>query len=96
MLPGILATVNARTRTPVYATGMVVGVVLVLALGFGLAGLAQTTSLITLAIFALVNGALIRIRLRDGRSFKTVSYPLAVPILGLLVSLGFLAIGIFG
>lgn len=95
LLPRFLANVNSRTHTPLIATCMVVGVILVLALGFGLAGLAETTSLITLTIFALVNGALIRIRLRDGKPDEGVCYPLAVPILGLLVSLGFLAIGLF-
>lgn len=94
LLPDFLASVNARTQTPVVATGLVVGIILVLALGFGLAGLAETTSLITLSIFALVNGALIRIRLRDGRPDEGVSYPLVVPILGLVVSFGFLVIGL--
>lgn len=94
LLPAILATVNPYTQTPLVATGLVVSIILVLALGFGLAGLAETTSLITLAIFSLVNGALIRIRLRDGKPAEEVCYPLAVPVLGLLVSLGFLVIGL--
>jgi len=94
LLPPILASVSPRTQTPVTATALVIGVILVLALGFGLAGLAETTSLITLAIFTLVNASLIRIRLRDGRSAEGVSYPLAVPVLGLLVCLGFLVIGL--
>jgi basic amino acid/polyamine antiporter, APA family len=96
LLPGVLATVNERTQTPLVATTVVVGIILILALGFGLASLAATTSLITLTIFAVVNGALIRIRLRDGRPATGTSYPLAVPILGLLVSVGFLVIGLMG
>jgi len=90
------ASVNPLTQTPLVATGLIIGIILVLALGFGLAGLAETTSLITLSIFTVVNGALIRIRLRDGRSVEGISYPLAVPVLGLLVSLGFLVLGLSG
>ena len=96
MIADALATVNPITRTPLVATALITGIILVLAMGFGLAGLAEATSLITLTIFSLVNGALIRIRLRDGKPAEGVSYPLAVPVLGLLVSLGFLVIGITG
>jgi len=94
LLPSFLATVNPHTQTPLFATGIVVGIILVLALGFGLAGLAEATSLITLSIFSLVNGSLIRIRLRDGKPAEGACYPLTVPTLGLLVSLGFLVIGL--
>lgn len=104
MLPSILSTVNTYTQTPLYATALVVGIVFVLALGFDLAGLAKSTSIITLCIFALVNAALIRIRLRDKFSslkegiekIESVQYPLIIPILGLLVSVVFLGIGLFG
>lgn len=94
LLPGALASLGSRTQTPLLATGLVTSVIFVLALGFRLGGLAETTSLITLAIFSLVNAALIRIRLRDGRPSDSITYPLIVPILGLLVSVGFLAIGL--
>ena len=104
LLPSILSTVNTYTQTPLYATALVVGIVFVLALGFDLAGLAKSTSIITLCIFALVNAALIRIRLRDKFSslkegiekIESVQYPLIIPILGLLVSVVFLGIGLFG
>jgi len=93
---GTFARINPFTQTPLIATGLITGIILALALGFGLAGLAETTSLVTLTIFTLVNGALIRIRLRDGKPAEGVCYPLAVPGLGLLVSLGFLVLGLAG
>ena len=95
-LPAILGRVNSTTRTPLFATALVVGVVLILALWFRLAGLAEATSSIALAIFTIVNAALIRIRLRDGKPAEGVCYPLIVPILGLVLSLVFLIIGLLG
>jgi len=94
LLADAFANINPFTRTPLVATSAIAGIILALALGFGLAGLAEATSLITLSIFTLVNGALIRIRLRDGKPRESVCYPLAVPVLGLLVSLGFLILGL--
>ena len=94
LLPAFLGRVNATTRTPLVATAAVVGVVLILALWFRLAGLAEATSSITLAIFTIVNAALIRIRLRDGNPAEGVCYPLIVPVLGLVLSLAFLIVGL--
>ncbi len=96
LLPAILGRVNPVTRTPLIATALVVGLVLILALWFRLAGLAEATASITLAIFTIVNAALIRIRLRDGKPAQSVCYPLIVPILGFVLSLAFLLIGLIG
>ncbi|MEX0627455.1 MAG: amino acid permease, partial [Cucumibacter sp.] len=54
-LPKGLGRVNRMTRTPLVATALVAGAVLVLALGFDLEGLAETTSRLTLLVFVLVN-----------------------------------------
>ena len=62
LLPSALASVSALTRTPLKATALVVGAVLVLALVFSLEGLAETTSRLTLIIFAFVNAALVQIK----------------------------------
>ncbi len=94
LLPKTVASINPRTQTPLVATGIVILVILVLALGFGLAALAEATSLITLTIFSVVNAALIRIRVRDGRVRNCTSYPIIVPVLGFLVSFGFLVLGL--
>ena len=82
-LPSVFARISPTTRTPLLATAFVVTVVLVLAMAFPLEGLAEMTSRITLTVFALVNMALIKIKLRhekpDGEVF-TVG--LWVPVTG--------------
>ena len=61
-LPKVLARVNSRTKTPVLATAIGIGAILLLALAVPLAGLADLTARLTLVVFALVNIALIRIK----------------------------------
>jgi amino acid transporter len=63
-LPRGLASLSARTATPVRATMVCTAVTLVLALIFPIIQLAELTSAITLAVFALVCLALARIRAR--------------------------------
>jgi len=87
--------VNAKTQTPILATISVTVVAWVLAVQFSLAGLAETTSAITLAIFTLVNLALVRIKLRGPAPEGTFLVPIWIPITGTLVSGGFLALFIF-
>ncbi len=52
--------------------------------------LAQATSVATLIVFALVNLALIRVRIRDGYS-PHIRVPLWVPIAGFITSVGMIA-----
>ncbi len=90
-LPRVLGTVHRRTRTPLIATALVVALVATLALAFPLEGLAESTSRFALAIFALINAALLRIKLRgDPAPPRTFIVPLWVPAVGLLLSLAFL------
>lgn len=63
-LPPIFARVNARSRTPLFATGITVGLVLLFALFLPLHDLADLTSRLTLLVFAVVNLALAWIKLR--------------------------------
>ena len=60
-----LAHVNPHTRTPLRATILVMAIVLALALFFPLTTLAKVTSAIILVVFATINLALWRIKLRD-------------------------------
>jgi len=90
-LPRILARVDPRTRTPLIATALVTAAVLVLALFFRLKGLAQVTSGITLAVFAVVNLALILVKRRQPAPADGYSVPIWVPVLGFLSSFGFLS-----
>lgn len=92
LLPASLARVNARTRTPLTATGIVVAAVLVLALAFPIEGLAETSSRLTLIIFAFVNAALLKLKI-DGAAAPVGSFvtPMWVPALGLATSFALLA-----
>lgn len=94
-LPAALMQVNATTRTPVNATVLTVVVILALALALPLDHLADLTSRITLLMFAIINLALVRIKLRDrGREPPRTAYvaPLWVPCAGFASCIALLAI----
>ena len=89
--PGWFARISPRTRTPLRATGFMTGVILVLALWFPLVPLAQMTSTLILVIFSAVNLSLIVIKVREKSPPEGgPNYPLALPLLGLTSSSGFL------
>lgn len=90
LAPRALGVVDARTRTPLRATLLVGAVVLTLALGFSLVGLARATSFITLCVFACMHVALLVIKRREPAMENAVSYPAWVPALGLLCTLALL------
>lgn len=90
-LPEALGRVSAVTHTPLVATGLMVALVLVFALLLPLERLAEWTSRITLVLFALVNLALVRIKLGERQPPAGVYVaPRWVPVLGALSCLGFL------
>lgn len=90
MLPKSLSRVHPVTRTPLIATALVTGIVLALALWFGLEALAEATSAVTLVIFSLVNLSLILIKRRTPAPSGIRIYPLWVPAAGFIFSAGFL------
>lgn len=84
-LPGALAQVSERTSTPLVATLLTTGLVLLLATTLPLQRLADITSHITLVVFALVNLSLIRIKRRDGgQRVEGFTVPAWVPWAGFL------------
>jgi amino acid transporter len=91
-LPAILGYVSNRTRTPLYATALMCVVILALGLTLSLRDLAQTTSALTLAAFALVNLSLIIIKLRPEQPKDIFRVPAAVPVLGFASSVSLLVI----
>ena len=92
-LPARLARVNARTHTPMLATTLVAAVILGLALFFPLELLAETTSVIVLIVFALVNLALVLIKRRGTPPPEGIRiYPIWIPAIGFAASAGFLAL----
>lgn len=64
-LPSALGRVNGLTRTPITATALVVGIILLLAFGFPLEELAEMSARIVLTSFTLVNASLLRLLIRE-------------------------------
>jgi amino acid transporter len=93
--PTALGTVSGTTGTPLIATAAIVAVVLALALTAPLERLAETTSLATLVVFALVNLALLKLKW-DGAADSRggIRIPLPVPALGLVTCLMMIAFAI--
>jgi len=90
-LPRQLAKVSPRTRTPLVATALVTGLILILSQAFPIALLAERTSQIVLVTFVLVNFALIRIKQREQEhSDEHFRVPIIVPIAGVVTSTGML------
>jgi amino acid transporter len=91
MGPTFLSRIHPHTRTPVYATSIIIVVTLLLALWFPLVTLARTTSAIILAIFAIVNLALLVLKRQGVPTDPDVpSHPMWVPAVGVVLSVGFL------
>lgn len=87
-LPKPLARLNPVTGTPLLATGIGVAIILALALAVPLAGLADVAARGTLIIFAIVNLALIRIKLRREPVPAGVFHcPMWVAVAGLMFSI---------
>lgn len=90
-LPAVLGRVHATRRTPVVATGVTLCVVAALALALPISELAQSSALVTMAVFALANLSLFVLKIRDPAPPGVRPVPLPVPIAGFLVSGGFVA-----
>lgn len=84
-MPGALAHVHEATRTPVAATLLVIALVLLLAITVPIGPLAEATSRITLAIFALVNAALVALKRRRPDIEPSFRVPIAVPMAGAIL-----------
>lgn len=89
-LPAFLGNVSEVTRTPLYATGLMCAVILLLGMTFPLRSLAQMTSALTLAAFALVNLSLVVIKRRPEQPDDIFRVPAIVPLLGFVSSSGLL------
>ncbi len=90
-LPAWLRDVNPVTHTPLNATLLTLAAVLVLALLLPLEELADITSRITLALFALINLALARIKGREAAApTNTYVVPRWMPWAGLATCIGLL------
>ncbi|MCG6952705.1 MAG: APC family permease [Betaproteobacteria bacterium] len=89
-LPGALGRVHPRTQTPLATTALMAVAVLLLALWLPLVTLAKATSAILLAVFTLVNLALVRIKRRAPAPEGALALPLWVPVVALILTLAIL------
>ena len=95
-LPKVVARVGTRTGTPIVATLLIVASIMPLALVVSFAWLAESTSLATLGVFALVNVALLRLRFRGVKSdVPHVTVPIWVPVIGVATCVAMIASSIF-
>ncbi|MFY0610380.1 MAG: amino acid permease [Hyphomicrobiaceae bacterium] len=93
-LPAVFGYVHPVTRTPLFATGLIGALVLVLAIFIPLKGLAELTSQITLTVFALVNLSLWNIKRRgDPVPAGVFVNPQWVPVVGMICCGLFLIVG---
>jgi APA family basic amino acid/polyamine antiporter len=96
-LPLAISVLHPRTATPWLATALVVTVVAGLALAFPFAGLAESTSIATLAVFALVNLALLRLKyIRRQLAGTHVSVPVWIPAAGFASCMLMIIAGLLG
>ncbi len=86
-MPKGFTSINPVTQTPLLATAAVVGLTLILALGFNLERLAEMTSQIVLVIWALANMALVLVKRRGDPVPKgAFIVPMWVPVTGFVFS----------
>ncbi len=90
MAPMIFHRVNPKTRTPLWSTLFMAVIIIVLALSFSLAALGKASVYILIVVFILCNLSLIVIKRSDPNPEGVRTYPMAVPVLGFLLSLGIL------
>jgi APA family basic amino acid/polyamine antiporter len=82
--------------TPLVATALIVASIIPLASVVSFAWLAESTSLATLGVFALVNLALLRLRFRQVKSDAPhVIVPIWVPAVGLATCVAMIASSMF-
>ncbi len=90
-LPAILAKVTKKSGAPLPATLAAIAAIAVFAMAVPLESLARATSMLTLAIFTLINCALIQLKHRAPQPSDGPSVPLAIPVIGAFSSAALLA-----
>lgn len=88
-LPSFFTHLNVRTHTPIRATFFAAFIVLVLAMVGSLTDLANATAMVLLVVFTLVNASLIRLKLVSSPPEGAPDHPMWIPVVGMVVSAGF-------
>jgi basic amino acid/polyamine antiporter, APA family len=91
LLPRAVGKVHPWRRTPHVAIGVLMVIAIVLALVGDISVLAQSTSLLLLTVFTVVNAALVVLKFRQGEPPGRFEVPWVVPFLGALVCGGLIA-----
>jgi APA family basic amino acid/polyamine antiporter len=86
LLPGYLKAIHPRRFTPHLAILTLMAIVLVLGVAVDITPLAKATSVLLMAVFVVINGALVVLKHRPGEPQGTFEVPLAVPIGGIVIS----------
>ena len=82
------SNVNKTTKTPIIATAVIVGLMIIATIALPLVSLAKITSLLVLSIFSLVNASLFVIKRRQKKHDGYITVPIAVPAMGVITSGG--------
>ena len=89
-LPKNLSRVHPVLHTPLHATIFVATVGLVFALWLPLVSLAEITSFTVLVVYAFVNAACMRVKLREPHPKGVRTFPIIFPLLGFIIIVSFL------
>jgi amino acid transporter len=95
LLPAPLGKVHAKRRTPHIAILTLLCIVSVLAMLGNVSELGATTGLLLLGCFAVVNGALIVLKLRKGEPKGRFEVPVIVPALGILINIALIGARVY-
>lgn len=87
LLPAVLGRVHAKRRTPHVAILALMLVVIALAMVGDIKVLAKATSVLLLAVFTIINLALVVLKNRNGEPKGTFEVPTFVPVIGALICL---------
>lgn len=89
-LPAPFGRVHPVLHTPVVSTALVAVLGLAFALWLPLVSLAELTSYTVLIVYAFVNAACVRIKIREPHPKGVRAFPITFPLFGFLVIIGFL------
>ena len=94
-LPQIFTKINEKTRTPIFATIFASILILVFALWLPIVTLATLTSFFIFIIFTLMNLALLRIRKKNPNPEGIFTFPVWIPITGIILNITLLIVQFF-
>jgi basic amino acid/polyamine antiporter, APA family len=96
LLPAILGRVHPTRRTPHIAILVLFGIVTALILSGSVKQLAESTVLLLLMVFSVVNVSLLLLKLRKDEPKGSFEVPMVIPALGALVCLVLIGVRIAG